>query len=156
MTTSRARVAALLFLAMALPAAPAAAQDGAAVAAGDAHVEAVTVAYQNEDALAAQLRDEGYDHIAIPADRQLLDLAYACQGDADYRLDLDEQGAILKRERVGRCGGKESVAVRAPFTSVDVSDRKVDVRAPFADIRVDKDTGGVSVRAPFVDLKIGR
>jgi hypothetical protein len=29
------------------------------------------------------------------------------------------------------------------------------VRAPFADVHVDKRNGGVHVRAPFVDLHVG-
>lgn len=101
-----------------------------------------------------RLRDQGYSSVVLAAKEPPYTTAYGCVGNDDFRLTLDEGGTVVDREAVGHCGGKESVAVRAPFTDVDVNGKDVHVRAPFAGVDVDK--SGVRVRAPFVDLNIPR
>ncbi len=108
----------------------------------------------NAGDIRGRLKDQGYGSIVLASKEPPFTTAYGCVGKDDFRLTLDKNATVVGREAVGRCGGKESVAVRAPFTDVDVEGKDVHVRAPFTGVDVDK--GGVHVRAPFVDLNIPR
>ncbi|HET8722047.1 MAG TPA: hypothetical protein VFM24_08465 [Nitrospira sp.] len=115
----------------------------------------VQAAYQDKGDVRAMLEHQGYTHVVIAGEKAPYQTAYGCKGHDDYRLKLDKRGSIVDRDRRGHCGDGDSVAVRAPFSDVDVDNDRVSVRAPFADVHVDKRNGGVHVRAPFVDLHVG-
>lgn len=128
-------------------------QRGVVSAATEAGAERVA----SREAVRQALEKRGYNQVVVAeGEVDAPPVAFACQGGDDYRLRLDAQGGVVARERIGRCGSKDAVAVRAPYAHVDVDDESLRVRAPFADVHVDKTDGSVSVRAPFVDLKIGR
>jgi hypothetical protein len=99
----------------------------------------VAAAAANDSAsMTKMLKQQGYHHIQVVEAGPTGGEAFACKGDAHFRVATDTAGQIVNVDPVGDCTqakGPNKVRVQAPFTDVEVGDG-VRVRAPGVDINI--------------------